>query len=81
MFNNMIDQLKWRYACKAFDPDGQLSETQVQTLKEAFNLTASSYGLQPLKLVEMSLFILILNSLWSSVVLRKKYSLHFAIFS
>ena len=54
MFNNMIDQLKWRYACKAFDPDGQLSETQVQTLKEAFNLTASSYGLQPLKLVVIS---------------------------
>lgn len=54
MFNNIIDQLKWRYACKAFDPDGQLSETQVQTLKEAFNLTASSYGLQPLKLVVIS---------------------------
>ncbi|MDA0863362.1 MAG: NAD(P)H-dependent oxidoreductase [Bacteroidetes bacterium] len=54
MFNNIIDQLKWRYACKAFDPDRQLSETQVQTLKEAFNLTASSYGLQPLKLVVIS---------------------------
>lgn len=54
MFNNIIDQLKWRYACKAFDPDRQLSENQVQTLKEAFNLTASSYGLQPLKLVVIS---------------------------
>lgn len=54
MFNNIIDQLKWRYACKAFDPDRQLSEIQVQTLKEAFNLTASSYGLQPLKLVVIS---------------------------
>ena len=54
MFNNIIDQLKWRYACKAFDPDRQLSETQVQILKEAFNLTASSYGLQPLKLVVIS---------------------------
>jgi len=51
MSNNIIDQLKWRYACKAFDPDRQLSSTQVQTLKEAFNLTASSYGLQPLKLL------------------------------
>ena len=28
-----------------------LSETQIHTLKEAFNLTATSYGLQPVKMV------------------------------
>jgi nitroreductase len=28
-----------------------LSNTQINTLKEAFNLTATSYGLQPIKLV------------------------------
>ncbi|MDX6747862.1 NAD(P)H-dependent oxidoreductase [Polaribacter sp. PL03] len=48
---NIIDKLKWRYAVKKFDTNKELSETQVQILKEAFNLTATSYGLQPLKLV------------------------------
>ncbi|MFK8059725.1 MAG: NAD(P)H-dependent oxidoreductase [Polaribacter sp.] len=48
---NIIESLKWRYAVKKFDTEKQLSETQINTLKEAFNLTATSYGLQPLKLV------------------------------
>jgi nitroreductase len=48
---NIIDSLKWRYAVKKFDTDKELSEVQVKTLKEAFNLTATSYGLQPLKLI------------------------------
>ena len=48
---NIIDSLKWRYAVKKFDSEKQLSESQVNTLKEAFNLTATSYGLQPIKLV------------------------------
>ncbi|MFB1039202.1 MAG: NAD(P)H-dependent oxidoreductase [Polaribacter sp.] len=48
---NIIDSLKWRYAVKKFDTNKELSEIQIETLKEAFNLTATSYGLQPLKLV------------------------------
>jgi len=48
---NIIESLKWRYAVKKFDSEKQLSESQINTLKEAFNLTATSYGLQPLKLV------------------------------
>ena len=48
---NIIDSLKWRYAVKKFDSEKQLSESQINTLKEAFNLTATSYGLQPIKLV------------------------------
>lgn len=47
----IIDNLKWRYATKKFDSSKSLSETQIQTLKEAFNLTAVSYGLQTLKMV------------------------------
>jgi len=43
--------LKWRYAVKKFDNNKSLTETQINTLKDAFNLTATSYGLQPLKLV------------------------------
>lgn len=48
---NIIDSLKWRYATKKFDPTKKLSSSQLQTLKEAFNLTATSYGLQALSLV------------------------------
>lgn len=46
-----IEALKWRYATKKFDPQGILSEEKVEVLKKAFNLTATSYGLQPLKMV------------------------------
>ncbi|CAM1333834.1 NAD(P)H-dependent oxidoreductase [Tenacibaculum aestuariivivum] len=48
---NIIENLKWRYAVKKFDKNKSLSETQITTLKEAFNLTATSYGLQPVKMV------------------------------
>tara|TARA_B100000809_G_scaffold247828_1_gene277278 strand:+ start:1522 stop:2154 length:633 start_codon:yes stop_codon:yes gene_type:complete len=48
---NTIESLKWRYAVKKFDNNKSLIETQINTLKDAFNLTATSYGLQPLKLV------------------------------
>jgi len=48
---NTIDSLKWRYAVKKFNPNQFLTDTQIQTLKEAFNLTATSYGLQPVKLL------------------------------
>ncbi|ARV06266.1 NAD(P)H-dependent oxidoreductase [Polaribacter sp. SA4-10] len=48
---DIIDSLQWRYATKKFDVNKQLSATQIKTLKEAFNLTATSYGLQPIKLV------------------------------
>ncbi|WP_026777209.1 NAD(P)H-dependent oxidoreductase [Polaribacter sp. Hel_I_88] len=48
---NTIESLQWRYAVKKFDINKTLSTSQIKTLKEAFNLTATSYGLQPLKLV------------------------------
>lgn len=48
---NSIDKLKWRYAVKKFNDNKSLTEAQINTLKEAFNLTATSYGLQPIKLV------------------------------
>lgn len=48
---NTIESLQWRYAVKKFDTNKALSTLQLDTLKEAFNLTATSYGLQPLKLV------------------------------
>ncbi len=48
---NTIESLQWRYATKKFDRSKKLSNAQINTLKEAFNLTATSYGLQPIKLV------------------------------
>ncbi|MCH2196573.1 NAD(P)H-dependent oxidoreductase [Kordia sp.] len=47
----IIDGLKWRYATKKFDANRFLDDAQIDTLKEAFNLTATSYGLQPIRLV------------------------------
>jgi len=46
-----IKDLKWRYATKKFDPNKKLVEEQLEMLVEAFNLTATSYGLQPCRLV------------------------------
>lgn len=48
---DIIKQLDWRYACKKFDTQKELSSKQLDCLKEAFNLTATSYGLQPLKMI------------------------------
>lgn len=46
-----IKQLKWRYACKKFDATKILSNKKINKLKKAFNLTATSYGLQPIKML------------------------------
>jgi len=51
---NIIDSLSWRYATKKFDRSKKLSSEQLKTLKQAFNLTATSFGLQPIKLVIVS---------------------------
>jgi len=48
---DIIENLKWRYATKKFDENKHLSEEKLNILKEAFNLTATSYGLQTIKLV------------------------------
>jgi nitroreductase len=48
---NIIDALEWRYASKKFDKNRKLSEEQIDVLKKAFNLSATSYGLQPLKML------------------------------
>ncbi len=48
---NPIEHLEWRYATKKFDSSRKLPEEKINILKEAFNLTATSYGLQPIKLL------------------------------
>ncbi|MDW5291023.1 NAD(P)H-dependent oxidoreductase [Formosa sp. PL04] len=48
---DIIKQLQWRYATKKFDNTRLIEEDKLHVLLEAFNLTATSYGLQPVKLV------------------------------
>lgn len=48
---NIINSLEWRYATKKFDPSKILSNEKIETLKKAFNLTPTSFGLQPIKLI------------------------------
>lgn len=49
--SNLIDALKWRYATKKFDATKKISNEDLETLKEAIRLSASSYGLQPYKVL------------------------------
>ena len=48
---DIIKHLKWRYATKKFDTSKKLTDSQINTIKEAFNLTATSFGLQTISLV------------------------------
>ena len=48
---NALESLNWRYATKKFDANRTLTDVQVDQLLEAGNLAASSYGLQPYKLL------------------------------
>lgn len=49
--NQLIGQLKWRYATKQFDSGRRISPEEWAVLEEALVLTPSSYGLQPWKFV------------------------------
>ncbi|MEZ4792430.1 MAG: NAD(P)H-dependent oxidoreductase [Gelidibacter sp.] len=48
---DIIQSLQWRYATKKFDGDKILSEEKLNILKQAFNLTATSFGLQTIKML------------------------------
>lgn len=48
---DILEQLNWRYAVKKFDPLKKLSEAQLERVLEATRLSASSYGLQPYKVI------------------------------
>jgi nitroreductase len=46
-----IKDANWRYATKKFDATKKISNVDLANLKEAIRLTASSYGLQPYKVI------------------------------
>lgn len=49
--SNFITNANWRYATKKFDTTKKVSKEDLETLKEAIRLSASSYGLQPYKVL------------------------------
>ena len=51
---NFIEALDWRYAAKQFDPSKKVSDADLDSILNAGNLAATSYGLQPFKFVVVS---------------------------
>jgi nitroreductase len=49
--STFIENQNWRYATKKFDASKKITTEDLSTLKEAIRLTASSYGLQPYKII------------------------------
>ncbi|MBL8864477.1 MAG: NAD(P)H-dependent oxidoreductase [Planctomycetia bacterium] len=46
---DVMAQLRWRYACKKFDPSKRIDPETWTRLEDSLVLTPSSYGLQPWK--------------------------------
>ena len=51
--SNIIEDLNWRYATKQFDADKKISAEDLETLLTATQLSASSYGMQPYKILHV----------------------------
>lgn len=51
---DVIESLKWRAAVRKYDTTKKVSQQDLETLLEAGNLTATSMGLQPFKIVVVS---------------------------
>ena len=49
--STIISALEWRYATKQFDPERTAADADIETLKNAVNLTATSFGLQPFRVM------------------------------
>jgi len=47
--STIIEQLKWRYATKAYDSTKKVSAEDWATIEAAMNLAPSSFGIQPYK--------------------------------
>lgn len=47
----LLNHLQWRYATKKYDPTKKVSDQDIDQIKEAIRLSASSYGLQLFKVL------------------------------
>lgn len=48
---NLIENLNWRYAAKAYNPTKKVSEESINKIVEAARLAPTSSGLQPFKVI------------------------------
>lgn len=51
MQNSIIENLEWRYATKKFSTEKKIAKADLEILKQAVRLSASSYGLQPYQII------------------------------
>lgn len=49
--STFIENQNWRYATKKFNSEKKISNSDLEILKEAIQLSSSSYGLQPYKVL------------------------------
>ncbi|OGS69192.1 MAG: NAD(P)H-dependent oxidoreductase [Flavobacteria bacterium RIFCSPLOWO2_12_FULL_31_7] len=49
--STFIENQNWRYATKKFNSEKKISESDFEILKDAIQLSSSSYGLQPYKVL------------------------------
>lgn len=49
--HHLIEKLNWRYATKQFDPSKKVSATDLESLQRIVRLAATSYGLQPFRVI------------------------------
>lgn len=49
--STMLEAMNWRYATQQFDTTKKVTPEQLQLLEEATRLSASSFGLQPYKVI------------------------------
>lgn len=49
--STFLENQNWRYATKKFDATKKVSDQDIETLKEAIQISASSYGLQPYQVI------------------------------
>lgn len=49
--DELVGQLRWRYATKRFDPSRKIPAADWEALEQALVLTPSSFGLQPWKFI------------------------------
>jgi len=51
---NTINNLEWRYATKKMDATKRVADHDIATIKKAIRLSASSYGLQPFTVLDIT---------------------------
>src|SRR5690606_17891373 len=54
MKNQILDKLNWRYATQKYDTSKKLTQEELDGLLSAIQLSPSSYGIQPYKVLVIS---------------------------